>query len=112
MTFRVWSTLSKFKLVYRCCTFSLRHSKSFYYIVAMRQRESIMKIVILSVPLLISVSNVRILLPLIEGPQMICEVLLFTQYCAGDKIEKNGMGRACGTYGGREWCAVGFGWET
>ena len=24
----------------------------------------------------------------------------FTQYCAGDKIETNKMGRACGAYGG------------
>jgi hypothetical protein len=28
--------------------------------------------------------------------------VLLTQYCAGDKIEKNEMGRACGTYGGGE----------
>jgi len=27
------------------------------------------------------------------------ESVLLTQYCAGDKIEKNEMGRACGTYG-------------
>ena len=27
----------------------------------------------------------------------------------GDKIEKNEMGRACGTYGGRESCAKDFG---
>ena len=38
--------------------------------------------------------------------------VLLTQYCAGDKIEKNGMGGACGTYGGRERCAQGFGGET
>ena len=25
-----------------------------------------------------------------------------TQYCAGDKIEKNEMGWACGSYGGGE----------
>jgi len=25
--------------------------------------------------------------------------VLLTQYCAGDKIEKNEMGWACGTYG-------------
>ena len=25
--------------------------------------------------------------------------VLLTQYCAGDKIEKNEMGRACGAYG-------------
>jgi len=29
-------------------------------------------------------------------------IFLLTQYCAGDKIEKNEMGRACGTYGGGE----------
>ena len=33
-------------------------------------------------------------------------------YCAGDKIEKNEMGGTCGTYGGRERCAQGFGGET
>jgi hypothetical protein len=27
----------------------------------------------------------------------------------GDKIEKNEMGGACGTYGGRERCAQGVG---
>ena len=37
---------------------------------------------------------------------------LLTQYCAGDKIETNEMGGACGTYGGREMCAQGFGGET
>ena len=30
----------------------------------------------------------------------------------GDKIEKNEMGGACCTYGGRERCAQGFGGET
>ena len=38
--------------------------------------------------------------------------VLLPQYCAGDKIEKNEMGGACGTYGGRERCAQGFGGET
>ena len=38
--------------------------------------------------------------------------LYSTQYCAGYKMEKNEMGRACGTYGGRERCAQGFGGET
>ena len=33
------------------------------------------------------------------------------QYCAGDKTEKNEMGGACGTYGGKERCAQGFGGE-
>jgi hypothetical protein len=28
--------------------------------------------------------------------------VLLTQYCAGGKIEKNEMGRACGAYGGGE----------
>ena len=37
--------------------------------------------------------------------------VLLTLYCACDKIE-NGMGGACGTYGGRERCAQGFGGET
>jgi hypothetical protein len=32
-------------------------------------------------------------------------------YCAGGKIKKNEMGRACGTYGGGERCAQGFGGE-
>ena len=36
---------------------------------------------------------------------------LHTHYSAGDKIEKNEMGGACGTYGGRERCAQGFGGE-
>ena len=42
------------------------------------------------------------------------EPMIYTahQYCAGDKIEKNEMGGACGTYGGRERCAQGFGGET
>ena len=30
----------------------------------------------------------------------------------GDKIEKNEMGGACGTYGGRKRCTQGFGGET
>ena len=34
-------------------------------------------------------------------------------YCsAGDKVEKNEMGRACCTQGGRERFAQGFGGET
>jgi hypothetical protein len=28
--------------------------------------------------------------------------VLLTQYCSGDKIEKNEMGGACSTYGGEE----------
>ena len=33
-------------------------------------------------------------------------------YCSPNKIEKTEMGGACGTYGGRERCAQGFGGET
>ena len=33
-----------------------------------------------------------------------------TQYCAGDKIEKNEMGRACSVYGGRGEAYKGFWW--
>ena len=39
-------------------------------------------------------------------------ILLFTQYFAGDKIEKNEMGRACGAYGYGEGGVQGFGGET
>jgi hypothetical protein len=38
--------------------------------------------------------------------------LSITQYCEGDKIEKNEMGWACGTYGGRERCAQARGKES
>ena len=38
--------------------------------------------------------------------------LLLTEYCADGKIEKNEMGGACGTYGGRERGAQGSGGET
>jgi len=38
--------------------------------------------------------------------------VLLTEYCAGGKIEKNEMGGACGTYGGRERGAQGSGGET
>ena len=40
------------------------------------------------------------------------DIILLTQYCAVDKTEKNEMGGACDTYGGRERCAKGFGGET
>ena len=33
-------------------------------------------------------------------------------YCAGGKIVKNEMGRACGVYGARERCAQGSAGET
>jgi hypothetical protein len=38
--------------------------------------------------------------------------VLFTQYCAGDKIKKNEMGRACSAYRGGESCVQGFGGKT
>ena len=38
--------------------------------------------------------------------------VLPTQYCAGDKFEKNEMGGACGAYGGVETSAQGSGGET
>ena len=34
------------------------------------------------------------------------------QYCSGNKIEKNEMGRTCSMYGGEEWHIQGFGGET
>jgi hypothetical protein len=34
-------------------------------------------------------------------------ILLLTQYCAGDKIEKNEMGWACGAYGLRRGGCIG-----
>ena len=38
--------------------------------------------------------------------------LYITQYCSGDKIEKNEMGGACSAYGEEERCIQGFGGET
>jgi hypothetical protein len=38
--------------------------------------------------------------------------MIRSQYCAGVKIEKNVMGGAGSTYGGRERCAQGVGGET
>jgi len=35
-----------------------------------------------------------------------------TQYCSGDKMEKNEMGGSCNTYGGEERLIQGFGRET
>jgi hypothetical protein len=37
--------------------------------------------------------------------------VFLTQYCAGGKIEKNDVGRACGAYGGGERSAQGVGGE-
>ena len=42
----------------------------------------------------------------------IISFLFLTEYCAGGKIEKNEMGRACGAYGGGERGAQGSGGET
>ena len=48
-----------------------------------------------------------------RASQSVCALYCVTkQYCAVDKIEKNEIGGACGTYGGRERCAQGFGGET
>ena len=47
-----------------------------------------------------------------EGDKEIYGSVERSAYCAGDKIEKNEMGGACVTYGGRERCAQGFGGET
>ena len=38
--------------------------------------------------------------------------VLLTEYCAGGKIEKNEMGRACGAYGRGQRGAQGSGGET
>jgi hypothetical protein len=38
--------------------------------------------------------------------------VLLTQYCSGNNIEKNEMGRACGAYGEKDRCIQGFGGET
>jgi len=38
--------------------------------------------------------------------------LLLTQYCSGDKIEKNEKGGACSAHGGEERRIQGFGGET
>ena len=37
--------------------------------------------------------------------------VIFCSVLCGYKIQKNEMGGACGTYGGRERCAQGFGGE-
>ena len=39
-------------------------------------------------------------------------VIIQSQYCAGSKIEKNGVGGACGEYGGGERCVQGSSGET
>jgi hypothetical protein len=38
--------------------------------------------------------------------------IILTQYCSGDEIEKNEIGRACGAYGGDGRRIQGFGGET
>ena len=40
---------------------------------------------------------------------MIC---ILTQYCSGNKIEKNEMSVACRAFGGEERCIQGFDGET
>ena len=47
-----------------------------------------------------------------SGVRIFSKDVLLTEYCAGGKIEKNEMGRACGTYGGGERGAQGSGGET
>jgi len=37
-------------------------------------------------------------------------IFLLTQYCSGDKIEKNEMGGACSACGGRGEAYTGFWW--
>ena len=49
-------------------------------------------------------------LSVIKDLEKLSSVLL-TQYCSGDKIEKNEMGGACSAYGG-EMCIQGYGRET
>ena len=39
-------------------------------------------------------------------------ILRLTQYCVGDKIEKNEIGGACSKDGGEEKPVQGFGGET
>jgi hypothetical protein len=39
-------------------------------------------------------------------------IVLFTQYCLDEQIEKNEMGGAGSTYGGEEKCIQGFSGET
>jgi len=36
--------------------------------------------------------------------------VLHTQYCSGDKIEKNEMGRTCSAYGGKGEAYTGLWW--
>jgi hypothetical protein len=38
--------------------------------------------------------------------------VLLTQYCSGDKLEKDEMGGTCSTYGEERRCIQGFGGET
>jgi len=47
------------------------------------------------IKLFIIVRNVIIIIIII----VVIVIVLLTQYCAGDKIEKNEMGWACGAYG-------------
>ena len=38
-------------------------------------------------------------------------VIFLTQYCSGDKIEKNEMGGECSANGGRREAYIGIWWE-
>jgi hypothetical protein len=43
---------------------------------------------------------------------VVISVVLNTKYYSGNQIEKNEMGGACSTYGGKERCIQDFGGET
>ena len=45
-------------------------------------------------------------------PKLGNQSVLLTQYCSGDKIEKDEMGGACSAYGGEERRIQGFGGES
>jgi hypothetical protein len=43
---------------------------------------------------------------------VILKPVLITKYYSGNQIEKNEMGGACSTYGGKDRCIQDFGMET
>jgi hypothetical protein len=43
---------------------------------------------------------------------IVYSLVLITKYYLGNKIEKNEMGGACSTYGGKDRCIQDFGGET
>ena len=55
-----------------------------------------------------SIRNLRMRHTVVTGT----DLPLLTQYCSGDKIEKNEMGGACSAYGGLERRIQGSGGET